>query len=107
MGLETKVKMLIGVTVLTVVAGVNGFIYGRNHHISNNLEPEVITCTAIANLRGIMVKNLPLIRNKDLDENGKYESALFYKISDGRIVYQEITRNDVGSLVFSESKFYK
>ncbi len=108
MQLEKKVKMIIGAAILTVVAGTNGIIYGRNHfHIGRNLEPNAILCNSCTNLRPIVGMNLPLFKNKDLDGNGKYESALFYKNSQGRTVYQEITKNEDDRLIISEPKFYE
>jgi hypothetical protein len=107
MNLETKVTALIVGAALFLTAGISGIIYGRNQHIKNNLDSGAIICNAMDNLKPVIGVNLPEIRNKDLDNDGKYESALFYKDSQGKIIYQEITRNKDGILIFNEPKFYE
>ncbi len=104
MELETKVRILMGVAAITFAVGP----YCNNYfRIGRNLEPNAILCNSFNNLRPILNGNMPIVRNMDLDGNGKYESALFYKDSQGKTIYHEIIKNEEGKLVFRETKFYK
>jgi hypothetical protein len=104
MELETKIRILMGVAAITFAVGP----YSNNYfRIGRNLEPNAILCHPFNNLRPPVGINLPIVRNMDLDRNGKYESALFYKDSQGKTVYQEIIKNEDDKLVFREPKFYK
>lgn len=90
---------------LISVAGAISFFPLRQSYIGSRLEKDAILCSTTDNILIINGINQPLLRNKDLDNDGKYESAVFYK-QNGKIIYQEVKRKD-GKLIFEEPRIFR
>ena len=91
MGLATRLF-----TTGLIIKGITGLFgaYTCNNLIRENLGHDAILCNYIHNLTPLIKGvTLPIEQNRDLDGNGKCESALFYEDSTGKIVYQEIIKN--------------
>jgi hypothetical protein len=99
------------VSICTIAALVGSYAIGfgicRNNFVSR-LEPDAIYCGYRNNVIGFpdWGINLPKLKNKDVDGNGRYESILLYKDSTGRKMYQEVTKTEQGGLRLGEPKDY-
>lgn len=104
---DIRRSMVFTALALLPAIGTWGFAFGKTQYIKNHLEKDAIVCSTMANVTFVRGVNLPLTRNKDIDNDGLYESVLFYKNADGRIMYQEISKNSNRTLVLSAPNFYK
>jgi hypothetical protein len=95
-------KGLLGI----VMAGMIGFPVVKQAYISWNLEEGAMKAKTIANSTYVSGATLPMIKNVDLDGNGKYESIDLYK-ENGIIYYQEKYKDESGKYVLGEKKMWK
>lgn len=106
MKLEKKIGTFFAFLTIKCMIGLAGaFVY--NNFIDKNLERDAILCNPVSNALPLSLTTyiFSIKQNKDLNNNGKYESALFYR-SDNEIIYQKIIKTGKDE-VLEEPKNYE
>jgi hypothetical protein len=103
--MDLKEKLYVGALSCSLILLAGGV--GNGVYKSTNLEKDAVKCSWVNNGRMIVKSALPFIKNIDLDNDGKYESAYFFKNAHGDISYKLITIGPNGDHIFGESHFYK
>jgi len=98
-------KLYLGMISCVLITATGSVVDGL--YKSNHLEKNAVKCSWVNNEQMIVKNALPFTKNVDLDNNGKYESAYFFKDAHGDISYKLVTIGPNGDQVFGESHFYK
>ncbi len=88
-------KLITGGLVAGFIATV-AFVTFNHYGRTMNLEPNAVP--SMNNNQVVIKTSKPFIKNYDLDNNGKYESYLFFK-KNNAIHYQEIQKDSLENIV--------